>query len=51
MKLLKPMLLLLGKLMVDAGKVLELKARRPLSPAVAPLMRSQRVERSRNGKW
>ena len=51
MKLLNTMLLLLGEVMVDAGKVRELKARRPLSPPVAPLMRGRRAEGVRSGKW
>ena len=45
------MLLLLGEVMVDAGKVLELKAQRPLSPPGAPLMRGRRAEGVRSGKW
>lgn len=43
--------LLLWEVMVDARQVLELKARRPLSPPAAPLMRGQRAEGVRSGKW
>ena len=42
---------LLEEVMVDAGKVWELKARRPLSPPVAPLMRGRGAEGVRSGKW
>jgi hypothetical protein len=45
------MLLLLGEVMVDAGKVLELRARRPLSPPCPTLMRGRRAEGVRSGKW
>jgi hypothetical protein len=45
------MLLLLVEVMVDAGKVWELKARSPLSPSGAPLMRGQRAEGVRSGTW
>jgi hypothetical protein len=51
MKSLKTMLLLLGEVMVDAGKVLELKARRPLTPPGTPLMRGRTAEGVRSGKW
>jgi hypothetical protein len=44
MKSLKTMFFLLGEVRVDAGKVLELKARRPLSPPGAPLMRGRTAE-------
>ena len=44
MESLKTMLLPLGEAMVDVGKVLELKARCPLSPPGAPLMRGRRAE-------
>ena len=47
----KRMWLLLGEVMVDAGKVLELKARLPLSPLGAPLMRGRRADGVRSGKW
>ena len=50
MKLSKTMLLLLGEVMVDAGEVLELEARRPLSPLCTPLMRGRRAEGVRSGK-
>ena len=39
------MLLLLGEVMVDAGKVLELEARRPLSPLGDPKKWTARVFR------
>lgn len=45
------MLLLLGKAVLDAGKVLERKVRRPLSPPAPPLMRVMRAEGVRGGKW
>ena len=51
MKSLKTMLLPLGEGMVDAGKVLDLEARRPLSPPASPLMRGRRAEGVRSGKW
>lgn len=44
MTLLKTMLLLLGEVMVGAGKVLELEARHPLLLPGAPLIRGRRAE-------
>ena len=44
--------MLLGEVMVDVGKVLEPKARRPLSPPVTPLLRGRRAEGVRDAyRW
>lgn len=51
MKTLKTMLLMLGEVLGDVGKVLELTARGPLSPPASQLMRGRRAEGVRSGKW
>ena len=45
------MLSMLREVAVDVGEVLELEARRPLSPPASPLMRGRRAEGVRSGKW
>jgi hypothetical protein len=51
MKSLNTMLSVLGEVVVDVGKVLELEARRPLPPQASLLMRGRRAEGVRSGKW
>jgi hypothetical protein len=41
----------IGEVVVDVGKVLELEARRPLSPPAPQLMQGQRAEGVRSGRW